>query len=121
MIYLIGLGFMAKQIIIEKGKIGDDPSTYKFTFDEDGIQKSGFVIFFDSAYYVYRNECQHLPVELDWQENEFLDDEKNFIVCATHGAIYEPSTGHCVNGPCQGSFLKKIEFIEDLDKIVITI
>ena len=72
---------MAKQIIIEKSKIGDDPSTYRFTFDEDGIQKSGFIIFFDNAYYVYRNECQHLPVELDWQENEFLDDENNFIIC----------------------------------------
>ena len=121
MIYLIGLGFMAKQIVIEKSKIVDDSSTYRFTFDEDGKEKSGFVIFFDNTYHVYRNECQHLPVELDWQENEFLDDEKIFIVCATHGAIYEPSTGECIVGPCQGSFLKKIEFIEDQDKIVINI
>jgi len=112
---------MAKQIIIEKGKIGDDPSTHRFTFDEDGIQKSGFVIFFDNAYYVYRNECQHLPVELDWQENEFLDDENNFIICATHGAIYEPSTGYCVNGPCQGSFLKKMIYCWTPNKIVINI
>ena len=36
---------MAKQIVIEKSKIGDDPSTYRFTFDEDGIQKAALLFF----------------------------------------------------------------------------
>jgi nitrite reductase/ring-hydroxylating ferredoxin subunit len=27
------------------------------------------------------------------------------LVCATHGATYEPATGHCIMGPCKGSHL----------------
>ena len=41
----------------------------------------------------------HLSVELDWQDNNFLDDERKFIICATHGAIYNPTNGYCVSGP----------------------
>ncbi len=61
----------------------------------------------------------HLSVELDWQDNEFLDDEGKFIICATHGATYNPEDGYCVSGPCQGQKLKKIAFEERPDKIII--
>ncbi|MDH3209406.1 MAG: Rieske 2Fe-2S domain-containing protein [Burkholderiaceae bacterium] len=48
----------------------------------------------------YLNRCVHVPVEMDWQAGEFLDSGKAFIMCANHGATYEPWTGRCVRGPC---------------------
>jgi hypothetical protein len=40
-----------------------------------------------------------VPTELDWQPGEFLDAEREFIICSIHGAAYEPRSGHCVAGP----------------------
>ena len=37
---------------------------------------------------------------MDWQPGEFLDSRQEFILCATHGAAYEPLGGRCVGGPC---------------------
>lgn len=48
----------------------------------------------------YINRCAHVPVELDWLPGEFLDREQRYIICAVHGATYEPADGRCVGGPC---------------------
>lgn len=48
----------------------------------------------------YLNRCAHVPAELDWQPGQFLDSEREFILCAIHGASYEPATGRCAGGPC---------------------
>jgi nitrite reductase/ring-hydroxylating ferredoxin subunit len=53
----------------------------------------------------YLNRCAHVPTEMDWQIGEFLDSRQEFIVCAIHGASFNPRTGRCVGGPCAGSSL----------------
>jgi nitrite reductase/ring-hydroxylating ferredoxin subunit len=59
-----------------------------------------FALRFDGRVVAYLNRCVHVPTEMDWQPGEFLDSDKRFILCATHGASYEPTNGHCVGGPC---------------------
>jgi nitrite reductase/ring-hydroxylating ferredoxin subunit len=46
-----------------------------------------------------------VPVELDWQETEFFDDSKVYLICATHGALYSPENGRCLAGRCHGNGL----------------
>jgi len=41
--------------------------------------------------------------ELDWQPGEFFDIAGVYLVCSTHGAIFEPNSGLCVAGPCRGA------------------
>lgn len=63
----------------------------------------------------YLNRCAHKLVELDWQEGEFFDVARrypgaaigamDFLVCTTHGALYDPANGVCVGGPCRGAAL----------------
>lgn len=53
----------------------------------------------------FLNRCAHRFLELDWQEGEFFDADKRFLVCATHDARYDPATGTCVSGPCRGAGL----------------
>ena len=48
------------------------------------------------------NRCGHIPVELDWQPGEFFDHSGLYLICATHGALYAPETGHCLGGRCNG-------------------
>jgi len=64
-----------------------------------------FALRFDGRVVAYLNRCAHVPTELDWQPGEFLDAEREFIVCAVHGATYAPQSGRCVGGPCTHGLL----------------
>jgi nitrite reductase/ring-hydroxylating ferredoxin subunit len=83
----------------------------------DGRQ--AFAIRFDGEVRGYINECRHLPTELDWNFGHFLDADKEFLVCATHGALYDPVTGVCVAGPCRGRALEKVALEEQHGTIVL--
>lgn len=50
----------------------------------------------------YLNRCAHIAMELDWAPGEFYEPAGEFLVCATHGAIYDPASGACQGGPCAG-------------------
>lgn len=69
-----------------------------------------FAIKKDGQVYLYRNQCPHLGVELNWQEDQFLDMDNALIQCATHGALFIIEDGECVAGPCQGQVLTAVPF-----------
>ena len=69
-----------------------------------------FVVHKDAQFYVYKNHCPHLGIELHWQEDQFLDMDNALIQCATHGALFLIETGECVAGPCSGQSLQPIDF-----------
>ncbi|MFN3862064.1 MAG: Rieske (2Fe-2S) protein [Roseateles sp.] len=71
-----------------------------------------FALRFDGQAVAYLNRCAHVPTEMDWQEGEFLDAEKRYIMCSIHGAVYDPLSGQCVMGPCNRGRLTKIELTE---------
>ena len=77
----------------------------------------GFALRFDGEVVAYLNRCLHVPMEMDWQPNEFLDSGKEYIMCATHGAVYQPQTGRCVGGPCGRGKLTPID-VEERDGVV---
>ena len=75
-------------------------------------QTTGFVIRYGGVAYGYLNRCAHVPIELDWSPGEFFEGSGLYLMCATHGAIYEPDTGHCSGGPCRGGKLRPIQILE---------
>jgi nitrite reductase/ring-hydroxylating ferredoxin subunit len=77
-----------------------------------GRPARGFALRIDGRVVAYVNQCAHVAAEMDWQEGEFLDRERRYIVCAIHGATYEPASGRCVAGPCVGARLRAIEVTE---------
>lgn len=81
-------------------------SSKGFQIGED----SYFAVKKDGAIYLYRNRCPHLGVELNWQEDKFLDMDNALIQCSTHGALFLIEDGECVAGPCQGQSLEAITF-----------
>ena len=74
------------------------------TSDGDNI----FVTQRDGAFYAYQNVCPHLQTELEFLENQFLDQDGEYIQCSTHGALFEVETGECISGPCLGDKLEKV-------------
>jgi nitrite reductase/ring-hydroxylating ferredoxin subunit len=65
-----------------------------------GAPARAFALRFDGKVVAYMNRCVHVPTEMDWQAGQFLDMDKRWILCSTHGAAYEPTDGQCVGGPC---------------------
>lgn len=63
------------------------------------------------AVFAYRNRCPHAGHPLDWVEGQFLDLERRYILCASHGASFVIETGQCVGGPCAGKSLDSVPVI----------
>lgn len=59
----------------------------------------------------YYNECPHVGLSLDWDDNDFFDADFTHLVCKNHGAHFLPGDGTCVAGPCAGVGLKMIDVV----------
>ena len=79
-----------------------------------------FVVNHCGALHAYVNRCCHVPMTMDWIENQFLTEDKAFIQCATHGACYLPDTGECVSGPAFGKFLTLVPLRVEGDLVIAT-
>lgn len=95
----------------------DGGNGHRFKVLYNGEEASAFVVRADGNLRAYLNRCSHVPVELDWNYGEFLDDSKQIIVCATHGASYSAESGACIGGPCDGEPLVALDISESNGKV----
>jgi len=79
--------------------------TKKFILQCGGRELEAFVLNHEGTFHAYLNRCCHIPMTMDWVENQFLSEDGAHIQCATHGALYLPATGECVAGPPLGQCL----------------
>lgn len=86
--------------LCEAGALVDGGDAFLFDLLEYGEPQRAFVMRWQGRVVGYLNRCAHVPAEMDWQPGRFLDAEARYIVCAIHGATYEPADGRCVGGPC---------------------
>jgi nitrite reductase/ring-hydroxylating ferredoxin subunit len=86
----------------------------KFTLRRGPRELEALLVNFEGNYFAYINRCPHTGITLDWVNNQFFSSDQRYLMCATHGAVFEPPTGECVWGPCFGLSLQKLEVeIED--------
>jgi nitrite reductase/ring-hydroxylating ferredoxin subunit len=71
-----------------------------------GYTCRAFAIRWRGAVHAYLNRCAHVAMEMDWQPDRFFDDTGRWLLCSTHGAVYEPDTGACAGGPCRGGLVR---------------
>lgn len=64
-----------------------------------------FAIRFEGQVRAYLNRCTHVAMEMDWVPDQFFSSDRQWLLCATHGATHEPLTGRCVGGPCTGGLI----------------
>lgn len=65
-----------------------------------------FAVRFEGQVFAYLNRCAHVAMEMDFQPDRFFDDSGRWLLCATHGAVYDPATGECRGGPCRGGLVR---------------
>jgi|SRR5450830_1559621 len=109
------------RIIAQSAALEERTHGLRFDLPELGEHVSGFVVRFDNQVYAYVNKCAHVPIELDWNEGDFFDLGKDYLLCATHGAHYQPQTGYCVMGPCKGKRLQKLKVTEENGNILLDV
>ncbi len=80
----------------------------KFAYKVDGINYEGFAINFRGRLAAFENTCKHIPIPLDYDDNQFFTPDGEHLICSTHGAVYHPLSGHCLAGPCEGARLTKL-------------
>lgn len=103
--------------ICESSELVEGGRGVRFLVTASGEDGSAFVVRYGDAPHAYLNRCAHVPMELDWNPGEFFESSGLYLMCATHGALYEPDTGRCAGGPCRGGRLQKIRAMEKNHKI----
>ena len=108
---------MTNIFICNSDELEEGGKGIRFPLIAGGDEATGFVVRYDGAAHGYLNRCAHVPVELDWTPGELFEGSGLYIMCAKHGAIYVPETGHCTGGPCRGGRLRKMQVAEVDGKI----
>src|SRR5436853_6653114 len=95
-----------------------DPGARDFTLGSGAWPLKGFVVRERDQVYAYLNRCPHAGHPLNFKPGAFFAPRAKLLMCSSHGALFEISTGHCVAGPCSGAALRSIP-IERIDRYVL--
>ena len=79
-----------------------------FTVDFHGKSNMVFAVRNGEKVIVYLNSCPHTGAPLDLNAGKFLNLEKKYIICSTHGALFKIEDGYCISGPCRSSSLEAV-------------
>jgi nitrite reductase/ring-hydroxylating ferredoxin subunit len=104
-------------LICEAAALEEGGRGIRFPVTAGGEDRTGFAVRYDGKAHAYLNRCAHVPIELDWNEGQFFDSSGLYLMCSTHGAIYDPDTGRCAGGPCRGGRLRIISVCERDGKV----
>lgn len=88
--------------VCTSGTLRDGGPGVRFDVSVAGRPASAFVVRHGGRVSGFLNRCAHVAMELDWLPGAFFDADGDHLICATHGALYEPARGACVGGPCLG-------------------
>lgn len=79
----------------------------------------GFVVRRGERVWGYVDRCPHMGLPLAQTLDEYLTPSGQLIACSWHSALFDPETGACVGGPCNGAGLTRWP-VEVVDGVVVT-
>ncbi|MFQ6006961.1 MAG: Rieske (2Fe-2S) protein [Woeseia sp.] len=95
----------------------DDPGCRDFRIGDGDWPYKGFIVRRGYDVYAYQNYCTHVGHPLNWKPESFPTRDRTKIICSSHGAVYEITTGLCIGGPCLGKKLRALP-TEIRDRVV---
>ena len=107
-------------IVCDSAAIESGGTGCKFSVSRGGMAHPAFAIRYEGKAYAYLNRCAHLMLQMDYGNGEFFDADGEYLVCANHGAMFEPASGLCINGPCYGARLISLSVEDRAGKVVLT-
>lgn len=101
-----------ERLICTSDMLAEGGRGVRFEVEVAGEQQPAFAVRYNGMVHAYLNRCAHIGVELDFNEGDFFEDGRLYLMCSTHGALYDPETGACIGGPCAGKGLYKLPVCE---------
>ncbi|HCH23443.1 MAG TPA: hypothetical protein DE179_04025 [Oceanospirillaceae bacterium] len=81
-------------------------------------QEKGILVRYQGHVYAYVNRCPHRQKSLGDGPN-FLDEDRLFIRCAQHQALFTMDSGSCITGPCSQKQLTSLAITEQDEQILL--
>ena len=97
----------AKIKLCELAKIGDGGSE-GFVVDTAKGRCGIIVIRHGGSVFGYVNSCPHVGTPLEVKPGRFLDQKGEYVLCSTHGALFQIEDGLCIAGPCVNKSLSPV-------------
>ncbi|WP_255148651.1 Rieske (2Fe-2S) protein [Halorarius halobius] len=83
-------------------------STLLVTLREGSDEREALLVRLDDGVACWRNYCQHwTDVRLDRGSGARVKGGE--IWCQKHAATFDPTTGECTFGPCEGAYLEEVD------------
>src|SRR5207248_1817844 len=60
----------------------------KFLLPIRDADEECFLINYRGQFHAYINRCRHVPMAMDWVDNQFFAEEGRYLMCQTHNAYY---------------------------------
>ena len=86
----------------------DDPGSRAFTIGRGDWPLRGLVVRRGAEVHAFVNHCPHEGHPLNLRPHDFLTPDRRLVLCHSHGALFEMTTGLCVAGPCAGRSLRRV-------------
>ena len=99
---------MAERTIVRLDRIAE-PGALEFMVGEGAWPFRGVIVRWQGQVHAYVNVCPHQGHPLNLLPDGFFTVDKSQLLCSSHGAVFEPSTGQCTGGPCAGAQLQKLD------------
>jgi len=80
---------------------------------------NAFLVNYQGTFHAYVNRCRHMTTPLDFVRYQFLTEDGRHLVCLTHGALYDPDSGLCVEGPCKGLALYRLPVLVEQGEVLV--
>ena len=94
-------------------------SVKKFGLICQQYRVDAFLINYQGAFHAYVNRCRHMTTPLDFVRDQFFTEDGRHLICMTHGALYDPESGVCVDGPCKGQSLHALPVRVEGDEVLV--
>ncbi len=105
-----------ERLICASAELADGGPGVRF---ELATRSPAFAVRYCGTARAYVNRCPHAGTELDWQPGEFFEESGLYLICSTHGALFEPGSGYCVAGPCRGASLEPLAIRERDGQVIL--
>jgi nitrite reductase/ring-hydroxylating ferredoxin subunit len=92
----------------------------KFSIICQKYRVAGFLVNDGGRFHAYVNRCRHMPTPLDFIRDQFVSEDGRYLMCYTHGALYERRTGLCISGPCEGESLYRLPVCVDQGDVLVS-